>query len=300
MKIQKLAFLSLFVLLFQANLFSQTYAFKVMVNKGKTEIKSGAAWVPMKVGLSLGDNDEVRLAENSYLGLVNSSGKPLELKQAGRHTVKSLLAKIGPGTTVLNKYTDFILSSAAEPKTGLTATGAVHRGQEISLHMPKGDKGIVFGNEVIVNWDNKALLPPYKVVFQSFFEDELYSVETKNNYVTINLNDKNFSNEDNILVVVTSLSDSKVSEKHTIRKMSKNDNERIKSAIKENNIDVNVPTALGKLFLARFYEEHGLLINAATVLQQATILEPDVPAYQEAYLDFLYRTGLKEGTAQQK
>jgi hypothetical protein len=300
MKIQKLALLALVVLLSQANLRAQSYAFKVMVNKGKTEMKSGATWIPMKVGLSLSDNDEVRLAENSYLGLVNSAGKPLELKQAGRHTVKSLLAKIGPGTTVLNKYTDFILSSATEPKTGLTATGAVHRGNDVPLHLPKDDKGIVFGNEVIVNWDSNILTPPCKVVFQSFFEDELYSVETKNNYVSINLNDKNFSNEDNILVTVTSLSDNKASDKYTIRRLSKNDNERIKSAIKQDNIDINVQSALGKLFLARFYEEHALLINAATVLQQAIILEPDVPAYQEAYLDFLYRTGLKEGTAEQK
>lgn len=304
MKIQKLAFLGLFILLCGVNAYSQSYAFKVMVNKGKTEIKSGAAWVPMKVGLSLGDNDEVRLAENSYLGLVNSSGKPLELKQAGRHTVKSLLAKIGPGTTVLNKYTDFILSSATEPKTGLTATGAVHRdlvGDKPTMQLPKEDKGIVFGSEVILSWNSEMFEGPYQVTFQSFFEDELYSVETKNTYVVINLDDKNFKNEDNILVTVSSTKDKQqVSDKYTIRRLSKNDNERILDEIKKNNIDVKVPTALGKLFLARFYEEHDLLINAATVLQQAIILEPDVPAYQEAYLDFLYRKELKKGTEEKK
>jgi hypothetical protein len=199
---------------------------------------------------------------------------------------------------VLNKYTDFILSSATEPKTGLTATGAVHRGREVPLHMPAGDKGIVLGNEIIVNWDSAVIKPPYKVVFQSFFEDELYAVETKNNYVAINLDDKNFNNEDNILVVVTSMADNTQSGKYRISRLSKNDNERIKAEIKQNNVDVKVATALGKLFVARFYEEHALLIDAATVLQQAMMLEPEVPAYKEAYVDFLYRTGIKESTAQ--
>ena len=297
MKLQKLVFLFLCLTIFSSTLSAQSYAFKVMVNKGKTEIKSGTSWLPVKVGLTLAPSDEIRLAENSYVGLVHTTGKPMELKASGKYSVRDLAAKVSQGSSVLNKYTDFILSSAASPKTNLNATGAVHRGDEIPLNLPTGEKGVIFNSEVIITWDSDKLTPPYKVSFNSLFDDELYTVETKNNYVTVNLSDRNFNNEDNILVSVTSLSNNLKTENYSLSKLSKNDHERIKTLIKENNIDVNESSAVGKLFLARFYEENGLLIDAGTALKKAVIAEPDVPAYQEAYIDFLYRTGIKE-TAQ--
>jgi hypothetical protein len=264
-----------------------------MVNKGKTEIKSGSEWLPVKVGQNLGKDDEIKLAENSYLGLVHKSGKPHEIKQSGKYKVSELAAKIGDGTTsVLNKYTDFILSSTTNPKNNLNATGAVHRGVDAPLNLPAGDKGVIFNNEIIINWDTEKMTPPYIVEFKSLFEDVLYSVETKDQYVIVNLADKNFNKEDNILVTVSSKSGPK-SEKYSLNKLSKNDQERIKTLIKENNININEPSALGKLFLARFYEENGLLIDAATALQKAIMQEPDVTAYKDAYSDFLYRTGIK-------
>src|SRR5688572_21910418 len=80
----------------------QDYSFKVLANKGSNEVKSGDTWSPLKTGATLKKGDELKLAENSYVGLVHSSGKPMELKLAGAHKVDELAAKVGGGTSVLN------------------------------------------------------------------------------------------------------------------------------------------------------------------------------------------------------
>src|SRR5262245_31834962 len=110
---------------------AQDYAFKVLANKGANEYKSGESWQAVKTGASLKPGDELKVSENAYLGLVHVSGKPLELKQAGKYEVTKLAASVNAGTSVLAKYTDFILSSnsAEAKKNRLSATGAVHRGE---------------------------------------------------------------------------------------------------------------------------------------------------------------------------
>src|SRR5436190_19626638 len=95
--------------LIQAPLFSQSYAYKVLVNKGKNEFKSSTGWQQLKVGSSLALEDEIKVGSNSYLGLVHKTGQPVELKEAKTYRVADL--KLAAGSSVVSKYTDFILSS---------------------------------------------------------------------------------------------------------------------------------------------------------------------------------------------
>src|SRR5437868_9059048 len=97
--------------------FAQSYTFKVLANKGSNEVKTGDAWQAIKTGASLKPGDELKVSENSYIGLVSASGKPLELKTAGNYKVNDLEKKVAGGSSVMNKYADFILSSnSAEAK----------------------------------------------------------------------------------------------------------------------------------------------------------------------------------------
>lgn len=273
----------------------ENFTFKVIVNKGKNEFKSGATWQPIKVGASLLKSDELRLSENSYMGLMHTSGKPLELKHSGKYKVVDLANKMKEGTSVISKYTDFILSSSENPKNSLKATGAVHRGSNITLYLPVSDQALIFNDEITFGWDKDKIPGPYEVVFNSLFEDELHHIETADNVVSVNMNDPLLSNEDNIIVYVISKSDpNKVSERYSLRRLSKADNERIKSQLQEYKLDVEENSAINKLYLASFFEENSLLIDAATALQEAIKLEPEVPFYQEAYQGFLIRNGLKK------
>jgi hypothetical protein len=47
------------------------------------------------------------------------------------------------------------------------------------------------------------------------------------------------------------------------------------------------------LFLASFFEDNKLLIDAATAYQEAIKLAPNVPYFQEAFNAFLTRNGLR-------
>lgn len=283
-----------------SSLFAQDYTFKVLANKGSNEVKSGDTWQPLRTGASLRESDEIKLADNAYIGLVHASGKPLEVKKAGNYTVKKLAQDMKAGSTVLNKYTDFILSSnsAEAKKNRLSATGAVHRATEtasLNLIFPDKNKSDVFNNTAVVSWTDAKAAGPYVVSILNLFEEEIMKMETSANSVTVDLADPKLANEPNLLVEVSSKNDKKIASKqYMIKKLGAVEKENIKKSLGEIMGEVTEPTALNKLLLAGFYEEKNLIIDAIASYEEAIKLAPDVPTFQEAYDEFLLRQNLKK------
>jgi hypothetical protein len=280
--------------------YSQDYAFRVLVNKGKNEVKTGHTWQPIKAGASLQKNDEVKLDNNSYLGLVHVNGKPLELKQAGVYKVVDLAAKMSSNTSVVNKYTDFILSSNVEKKNRLTATGAVHRGGKgIPVYLPQPEMSVVFNNKVTFSW--KKGNAPYIVLLKSMFGDELVKVETNDTTYTVDLSDAKFVNEDNIMIDIYPKAEPNLKQEppvYVLKKLSKADKDRIKISLKEVSGLETEQNALSKLIMAGFYEQNKLIIDAASAYLEAIKLAPDVAQYQEDYRTFLLRNGIIKSETQ--
>lgn len=274
---------------------AQEYTFKVLVNKGQNEIRTGNSWLPIKVGANLNSVDELKVSQNGYVGLVHVSGKPLEVKSAGTHKVADLAGQIKGGSSVLNKYTDFILSSANEKGNKLTATGAVHRGtNQIKVFLPNPKQAIVFNDKISIAWAKDPATTVYIVRLNSMFGDELDVFEVSDTTMTINLNGPKLANEDNILVEVSSRNDEeRVSESFMLKKLSSADKARIKNSLGNIAAQTSEQTALNNLFLASFFEDNKLLIDAATSYQEAIKLAPNVPYFQEAFDSFLARNGLK-------
>ena len=295
MKTTKIALL--FVLISSLT-FAQDYAFKVLANKGANTLKSGAEWVPLKTGATLKNGDELKVVENAYLGLVYNSGKPLELKQPGNYKVADLSAKMkGNTATVLNKYTDFILSSNAEDKKNkLNATGAVNRDviqHSIHVVLPDNQLAGIYDHLVIVNLDTKVA-GPYIVTLKNMFDDELNKLEISETSFQIDLNDAKYVKETAVLLEVKSKSDPKaVSKTRLIKKLSPAEQATVKKKLAEAGPDITEQTALSKLILARFYEEQNLLIDAITSYEEAIKMAPDVPTFVEEYQYFLTRHSLK-------
>jgi len=275
---------------------AQDYTFRVLANKGANEIKSGDGWQPVKTGASLKLGDELRVTENASIGLVHSSGKPLEVKKANTYKVADLAAQMTGGSSVLNKYTDFILSSnsAEAKKNRLSATGAVHRGVlGIKVFLPKNQLASVFNNVVYVNWD-KAEKGPYVVIFLNMFDDVLLKVETPENSVHVDLADPKFASETAILVEVQSkATGTKSDERYLIKRLSPGEREKLKAPYTEISKELADETALNKVVLASFFEQNELLIDAITAYEEAIKLAPDNPTYQEYYEEFLLRNKLK-------
>lgn len=295
MKTTKFTF---FFLLFASVAFAQDYAFKVLANKGSNEVKTGADWAPLKTGATLRSGDELKLSENGYLGLVHAKGKPLELKLAGTYKVAELAARVGDGASVLNKYTDFILSSnsAEAKKNRLSATGAVDRGENyaIKLILPENQSSGIYNNVAVINWDGTKVPGPYTVTLRNMFDDELMKFETPESSYRLDLADPKFVKENAILIEVKSKSDPKqVSKQHLIKKISPAEQAGVKKSLTEISGDVSEATALNKLLLAGFYEEKNLLIDAIVAYEEAIKLAPDVPSFKEAYDEFLVRHGMK-------
>lgn len=279
--------------------FAQDYAFKVLANKGTNEVKSGNEWAPVKTGASLKKDDELKLSANSYMGLVHATGKPLELKQPGNYKVADLEGKVGGGTSVLTKYTDFILSSnsAEAKKNRLSATGAVDRGENaaIQLLLPQNQHSGIYNNVAIISWVGTNVPGPYVATIRNMFDDELAQIETPETSFQIDLTDPKFSKENALLFEVKAKNDPKqVSKQHLIKKLAPAEQENVKKSLGEIMGEVEEQTALNKFILAGFYEENNLFIDAISAYEEAIKLAPDVTSYKEAYDDFLIRHGIKK------
>lgn len=278
----------------------QDYAFRVLANKGSNEVKSGDAWQAIKTGSSLKPGDELKVSENSYLGLVHKSGKPIEIKQAGSYKVSDLAAKVGGGTSVLNQYVDFVLSSnsAEAKKNRMSATGAVHRGLEsIKVLLPANENSSVYNNSVVINWESEEP-GPYIVTLKNMFEDELLKAETPEKSLEVNLADPKFASESAILVEVKSKSDAKSkSEQKLIKKLSPDDQKKIKKSLDADFGEVKEESALNDFLMASFYEKNQLYIDAISSYEKAIKMAPDVPTYKEDYEEFLFRNKIKTPSA---
>lgn len=276
---------------------AQDYAFKVMANKGSNEVKSGSVWQALKTGDKLNKQDELKVAENSYVALVHSSGKPIELKESKTYSIADLAAKVSPGASVVSKYTDFILSSnsAEAKKNRLSATGSVVRALDgdINVLLPPSQFGDTFNPLVYIKWETKVA-GPYEVVAKNMFGDELMKIETPENAIQINRNDPKFKNED-ILIEVRSKGDKKKTDKsYLLRRLSSERQNQIKKLLADMGDDILQENALNKFIMAGFYEVNRLFVDAIGAYEEAIKLAPDVPTYKEAYEEYLLRNELKK------
>jgi hypothetical protein len=272
----------------------QGYTFRVLVSKGKAEVKNASAWQMLKVGATLKATDELRVSENSYLGLVHSNGRPLEVRDAGTYKVSELVARMGTGTSVMTKYTEFILSSNQEKKNRLTATGAVHRGFKdvIMIYLPSAERAELFGDKIALQWSSDEVKGPYEVIFSSLLEDELARFETTENKLVVDMTTDNLKSHYEVLVKVVSKENrDKGSKDYIIKKMRPNDKAKFAKSFNELNASLEEGSALSQYIMAGFFEENYLLNDALTAYQQAIQLAPDVVLYQEAYAEFLKRMG---------
>lgn len=302
MKTKRLTPILAFILIASLT-YGQDYAFKVMANKGSNEVKSGDTWQPLKTGASLKSTDELKLVDNAYIGLIHASGKPLEMRQSGNFKVADLAAKVGGGTSVLNKYTDFILSSSAESKKNkLSATGAVHRATgtyAIHLHLPDNQKSAVYNTSATVTWDTE-IAGPYIVTVSNMASEALASFEIEGKSVVIDLKDPKYKfntpgdpfSAGLMVQIKSKADDKKVSKEHMIRALSSTDAEKVKQTLDPVMGEIgNDQTAINMFYMAGFYEQNSLLIDAIAAYEAAVKLEP---SYQEFYDDFLLRNNLKK------
>lgn len=274
---------------------AQTYAFKVLVSKGKSEIKTATDWQPLKTGTALQPADEIRVSQNAYLGLMPADGQPIEIREAKTYKVSDLAKKVTRGGTALNKYTDFILSKEEDKKNKLAATGAVTRAIPglITLYLPQDDKAQVYGDHIVVQWAPEDVKPPYEVIFNDMMGEELGRYTTDKTWVSVSLAEGKFQGQANITVkVVAKNKPGQGSKDYYIKRLKGKDRQVFDEKFKDTKTGAS---ALDHYVMAGVYEENLLLIDALNAYQEAATLAPDVELYKTAYQEFINRMGVVPG-----
>lgn len=299
MKSRKIVVYVMLTFCFYGYTYGQQSIFKVFANKGQIELKSGESRAPLKTGSNLKDEDVIIIGENGYVALVHSaSGTPKEIKTAGNYSVKDLAADIKPGSSLVTKYTEFILSSNAPEakKNRLSATGAVHRGlEDIHVFLPEQPHTKILNNMAVVRWESKSgHSGPYVVKLNNMFGDELSAMETTEHQVNIDLTDPKLAGEPDVLLKIMVKGDPRSASRDFIIHKLKDQTKitELKKELKEFELDEE--SAFNKIILAGFFEQQKLIIDAIGAYEDAIRMAPEVASYKEAYEEFLIRNRLKE------
>lgn len=290
---QRLSLLALvFTLSTVSNAQTTTYAFKVLMSKGKSEVKlANDEWQVLKIGTPLSISDEIRVSENSYLGLMHVDGRPMEVREANTYKVSELVKKVPRGATALNKYTDFILSKKEEKKDRLSATGAVERTIPglVMLYLPEQEQAQLYGDHVVVQWYSEDVKAPYEVIFTSLMGEELGRYTTDQTWISVPVAEGKFKNESNLMIkVISKNKPGQGSKEYYIKKLKGKERQAFDDKFKDAKPGIS---AIDRYVMAGMYEENLLLIDALNAYHEAATLAPDVELYKTAYEEFIDRLG---------
>jgi len=283
-------------------LFAQDYEFRVMMNKGENQVKlSGGDWETLKTGSKLNKGDQIKLAENAYVGLVHKSGKTLELKEGGTHKVDDLSNQVGTGTSsITSKYADFVMAKMSNQaqeenrRKYASVTGAVERAADdasIKVLMPPTSE--VYESDPIITW-NPVENKKYKIVLKNWFDKVITTKETSDNWVKIDMNDPLLSKE-KLIIVTVSLADNEdfTSGDYGIKRVDEEKAKSFESELTDLKTNLTEESSLNRLILAEFFEENNLIVDALTNYVTAIQLSPDVDYFKDAFEEFKMRNGLK-------
>ncbi|WP_375580902.1 hypothetical protein ABWH96_07765 [Marivirga tractuosa] len=285
---------------------AQSYVFKVLANKGDNSVKiEGADWTKLKTGQSLNSGDELKLSEEAYLGLMHNSGKTLEVKTPGSHTVSGLAANLkSKNTSVASKYADFVMNKMSDDegsgdyRKSMGATGAVDRAlaSGASIKIMALSSSEIINDEVILRWNEPKQEGEieelnYELTFSNLF-DETIATETvdKTSYL-LDRSKEPFKGQDFIKVKVQVKGEDLKSDDYAITIKPEEETAEIKETLEQLKSEIEEESAMDKLVMAAFYEDNDLLLDALTAYEQAIQKAPNVPVFEKAYEDFLIRNG---------
>ena len=286
----------------------QDYVFKVLANKGGNTVKiadHSTDWEPVRTGATLNSNDELHISENAYIGLVHASGKTVELKNQGNYYVKDLAAKLGNSrSSVASKYANFVINKMTTDESEdinqnhreyLTVTGAVERSvldAPISLKMPSSVE--VLNDKALIRWDDVKEADQYVFTVKNMYDEVIYSTETKESHILLELGKAPVNSEELIIVSVQVKGNDKMySGNYGIKRLTGVDADPILKELEQLSGSLKEESSLNKLILATFYEENNLLIDALMNYEKAVQLSPDVEQFSIAYELFAKRNGLQ-------
>lgn len=257
--------------------FAQGYTFKVLASKGVTQVDNGSGWEVLKTGTKLDENSKVKVAQGSYVGLMHSSGKTMELKTAGTYSVENLSGKLNNSqSSFTSKYASFVMNKMTVDENGQSynTTGSVSRGsEELLVYAPKHlklFKTVPFS----IAWEGEN--NEYIVSVVTLFNETLWSKEVVGKSLEINLSNVKVVQGTNYLIRVALKEDEAKHEDKPFILIDENREKAIASELTKVATEIDQKSPLDQLTMASFYEEQGLTIYALSSLTKAVELVPEV------------------------
>jgi hypothetical protein len=282
---------------------SQDYMFKVLASSGSNTIATGnptADWKTLRTGQKIAKEDKIKLAPNSFLGLVHKNGRTLELKSPGTYTASELAAKITTSQATFNqKYVDFMIGEITKAEkddinknrhSNMGIEGKVERGQfDIVVRMPASKPLNIFSDQLLLKWNKLPGSNNYKINVMDMFDEVLYTTTLADTIFTLDLSQPGLRNESSFLIAISSVNKPNAKfDTYSINRMSTADVIVLNKKLSELK-DGKEETSVTKLIQASFFEENKLLLDAMKSYEETIKLQPEVADYKTAYQKFLER-----------
>lgn len=289
--------------------YSQGFVFKVLANKGANQVKRATGTTEgLKTGATLKTGDQIIAANGAYIGLMHKTGKTLEIKQSGVIKVNDLEKKVAAlKTSVTSRYAQYVMNKINEEEGGvrknyrsnMSVTGATTRatgdGAAMSFVLPEGEnKFNIYNSEALIRWKEVEVeegsdAPIYVVTVKDIFNESLFTTETDQTNLTLNLDDEAMKNESNLYIIGVALKSNEEikTEDCAIKRIQFDENPDVKTELEALLAEVDQATPMGKVIMATFYDENGLVIDAMTNYEKLIKENPDVVDFQDLYDEFL-------------
>lgn len=281
------------------NIVAQEAVFSVILNKGENSFGTSGNFQPILLGTSLHDDDVVNVGNGGYLALVHeTTGASLELNEKGNYRVVDMVKSVqSQSATILAKYGKFLMSKLDPDDNGnqnLNVTGAVERGdvEVIRVNLPKVMD--VYGNHVCISWHQIDDVDNYILTIKDKLDELIDERPVNGTSYVINLDNNGLHDEKMIILNVRATGiDNMRSPDFGIKRLSEEDRKVIDKEYINIKKVANTETVLDKLFIASFFEENKLLVDAITCYEEALEISPDPQGFNVLYNNFLARNGLK-------
>ncbi len=293
---------------FSISAFAQDYTFTVLGSKGTNTMGSAS----IKVGTKIKDGATVKVGLDGYLGLAHKSFKTLEITKPGEYKVSDLESMLGNAEGDLaSKYAKFVMdeltsgnSSSSrfnrKAKTG-SVTRSLHK-KPILFLMPVDENGIsktskvLADSKITIKWyvNNPNVLDTKSNVQYKFVVKDgsplnigkvIYDAEITGESVTIDLSDARFNDSKMLLYQVVVMNNSKAvtSDELMLNIVNPMHAGQMGTEVKILEKD---ESALGKMVLAKYFEEHNLIANAIHAYEEAIEIS-EAPEFITSYNSFL-------------
>jgi hypothetical protein len=289
--------LIIIVIVFTSFSFCQGLKFIVLTANGSISLTRNSNTANLKAGEKILDNDKLKVGKKSYLNLVYQDGKTLEIKAAGTYNTAKLITMVNSKkNSSAKKFSNFVLAEfvkSVDDLGNMKVTGAVERIIKASIDYCTPPNTNIVDPIITFSWYS-VTGNSYTLKLTDFSGNVLYSTESNDTSLTLNLQQLNLSRDNNFKWYVKDNKRQKaLTDTCRFYWMSQAKADSIKKSVNSFLKDFDkVDHSIKQTLLASFYSDNKLYIDMLQAYSRAIELSPENITYKKLYFAALNKAGL--------